>query len=156
MEETAALSAAQALEELRTSYQAFTGRLERSKASSVGEVMGNFFRSQGNPRVTYAVEEFNQLLTGQVAALAELLAECPAEAADDLAGQALEQMLFYPPPADRAAALPLAAFEGHAIPLLPFLAPQRRRELSRRYLKRNPARAMLPKQRQLWRALSLD
>lgn len=155
MEETASLSPGQALEELLAGYQAFMGKLERSKAASVGEVMGNFFRAQGNPRVTYAVEEFDQLLTGQVAALAELLRDCPAEQADALAGRALEQMLFYPPPADRAAAFPLAAFEGHALPLVPFLSPVRRRDMIRRYLKRNPARQMLPNQQKLWRALTL-
>ena len=49
MEGYAPASAAQALEELETCYRDFIEKLKKSKASSVGEVMGNFFRAQGNP-----------------------------------------------------------------------------------------------------------
>ena len=151
MEETTA----QALEALEACYQAFITKLEKSKASSVGEVMGNFFRAQGNPRVAYAVEEFDDLLTHQVAALAGLLEGCPAEEAAAVAVQALEQMLFYPIPRDRNTAFSLAAFEGRAQPLLPFLPPDKRREMASRYARRTPPRDMLPNQKKLWNTLSL-
>ena len=59
MEEHTPVSAPQALEDLEVCYRDFIEKLKKSKASSVGEVMGNFFRAQGNPRVSYAVEEFD-------------------------------------------------------------------------------------------------
>lgn len=56
-------------------------------------------------------------------ALKTRLAALPAEEADRLATQALELMLLYPRPKDGATEFSLAAFEGFAAPLLPFLAP---------------------------------
>ena len=117
--------------------------------------MGRFFRSQGNPRVAYAVEEFDAALTQQVATLAGLLADCPAEEAGELAAQALELMLFYPIPADSNIAFSLAAFEGRAQPLVVFLPPRLRQEAARRYAKRTPPRRMFPNQQKLWKELSL-
>ena len=43
MEEHTPVSAPQALEDLEACYQYFIEKLKKSKASSVGEVMGNFF-----------------------------------------------------------------------------------------------------------------
>ena len=153
MEETAVQAAARALEELEACYGDFVARLEKSKASSVGEVMGNFFRSQGNPRVSYAVEEFDAAMTERLAALTAALEACPPEEACQPALLALERMLFYPAPRDRTVAFSLSAFEGRAIALLPFLPPDRRRETAGRYARRNPPRHMLPNQKKLWEAL---
>ena len=153
MEQTGPLTPAQALEGLAACYQAFLARLEQSRVSSVGEVMGNYFRTQGNPRVPYAVEEFDAALTQQLTALAQVLEGCPAEERAAAAAQALEQMLFYPAPRNRNAAFSLAAFEGRAIVLVPLLPPDRRRQIAVRYARRNPPRHMLPNQKKLWSAL---
>lgn len=155
MDETPSVSARQTLDDMRAGYDAFLQKLEHSRATSVGEIMGNFFRSQGNPRVTYAMEEFNPVLTAQVAALAEQLGTCASEEAGALADQALELMLFYPPSKDSTIASSLMAFEGHSLPLIPFLIPERRQELARRYAKRNPPRMMFPNQKKVWSALSM-
>ena len=154
MEEYTPASAAQALEELETCYRDFIEKLKKSKASSVGEVMGNFFRAQGNPRVSYAVEEFDAAMTERLAALTPLLEGCPAEEACRLAAQALELMLFYPVPADSTVAFSLSAFEGRAVALLPFLSPDQQREAASRYARRTPPRRMLPNQEKLWKALA--
>lgn len=154
MDEHTPASPAQALEELEACYRHFIEKLKKSKASSVGEVMGNFFRAQGNPRVSYAVEEFDAAMTERLAALTAVLETCPAEEAGDLAVQALELMLFYPVPADRTVAFSLAAFEGRAVALLPFLPPDKQREAASRYARRTPLRQMLPNQEKLWKALA--
>ena len=154
MEDTQEMTVPQALDALANCYAAFIERLEESRASSAGGVMGFFFRSQGNPKVSLAVDEFHTALSGQVAALAELLAQCPAEQAGEWAAQALEVMLFYPVPSNRSTAFTLAAFEGHALPLVPFLTPAGRQEAARRCAKRTPPRQMLPNQKKLWKELS--
>lgn len=154
MENTPELTVPQILEELEHCYAEFVERLEKSRAANSGEVMGFFFRVQGNPKVSLAVEDFNSALTGRVAALTELLAQCPAEQAGEWAAQALEVMLFYPVPANRSTAFSLAAFEGHALPLVPFLTPAGRQEAARRCAKRTPPRRMLPNQKKLWQALA--
>lgn len=154
MEEPIPVSAPQALEALEACYQAFMEKLKQSKASSVGEVMGNFFRAQGNPRVSYAVEEFDAAMTRRLTDLTALLADCPAEEACTLAAQALELMLFYPVPADNTVAFSLSAFEGRAIALLPFLPPEKQRGIASRYARRTPPRRMLPNQKKLWQALA--
>lgn len=148
-------SVAQALDDLRACYGAFMEKLEKSRISSVGEAMGNLFRTQGNPRVSYAVEEFNDTVNSRVAALAALLESCPAEEARQFALSALEQILFYPPPADHTTAFSLAAFEGCALPLIPFLPPEQRQELGRRYARRTAPRHMLPNQKKVWTALTI-
>ena len=154
MEAHIPVSTTQALEELEACYREFTEKLNKSKASSVGEVMGNFFRAQGNPRVSYAVEEFDAAMTERLTVLTGLLETCPAEEACRLAAQALELMLFYPVPADHTVAFSLSAFEGRAMALLPFLPPDRQRELATRYARRTTPRQMLPNQKKLWKALS--
>ncbi|MCI7474653.1 MAG: hypothetical protein MSB10_13420 [Clostridiales bacterium] len=154
MEEHTPVSATQALEDLEACYQHFIDKLKKSKASSVGEVMGNFFRAQGNPRVSYAVEEFDAAMTERLTVLTGLLETCPAEEACRLAVQALELMLFYPVPTDHTVAFSLSAFEGRAMALLPFLSPDRQRELATRYARRTTPRQMLPNQKRLWKALS--
>lgn len=155
MDETPTVPALSVLEELRACYGAFIEKLEKSRASSVGEVMNNYFRAQGNPRVTFAVEEFNEAINGHVAALADHLGSCPAEEAEALALEALEQILFYPPSRNNTVAFSLAAFEGCALPLIPFLSPERRQELARRYTKRTAPRLMLPNQKKVWSALTM-
>ena len=100
------------------------------------------------------VDAFAEELPVHVEALKTRLAACPAEEADRLATQALELMLLYPRPKDGATEFSLAAFEGFAAPLLPFLAPARRAELAERYRALTPPRKMLPNQKKLWKALS--
>ena len=154
MEDTPVMSAPQALDELRTCYEAFVEKLKECRTTSMGEAVGFFFRSQGNPRVGSAVEEFNTIVTGRIAALAEQLARCSAEEAEELTRQALELMLFYPVPQDNTISFSLAAFEGHARPLVDFLPPEARLETGKRYAKRTPPRRMLNKQKKLWKELS--
>lgn len=147
-------SVAQALDDLRTCYGAFMEKLEKSRISSMGEAMGNLFRAQGNPRVSYAVEEFNDAVNSRVTALADLLGSAPADEAREATLLALEQILFYPLPADHTTAFSLAAFEGCALPLIPFLPPEQRWELGRRYARRTVPRKMLPNQKKVWSALT--
>ena len=154
MEEHTPVSAPQALEDLEVCYRDFIEKLKKSKASSVGEVMGNFFRAQGNPRVSYAVEEFDAAMTERLTTLTAVLETCPAEEACRLAVQALELMLFYPVPKDNTVAFSLSAFEGRAMALLPFLPPAKQREIASRYARRTTPRQMLPNQKKLWKALS--
>lgn len=154
MEESPVLSAVQAIQALKDCYESFVKKLECSKTTSVGEVVGFLFRSQGNPKVNYAVSEFDPVVTEQVAALADCLSGCPADEANGLTLQALEHMLFYPIPKDSSIAFSLAAFEGKALPLVPFLTPKDRQELARRYARRTQPRQMLPNQNKLWSALS--
>lgn len=149
-----ATSALQALEELQACYKAFVEKLTECRASNMGEAMGFLFRAQGNPKVGYAVEEFDKTVTGRINALAEELARCPAEEAAALTEQAMELMLFYPQPQDNTIAFSLTAFEGHARPLVSFLPPEVRQETARRYARRTPPRRMLPNQKKLWKELS--
>ena len=143
-----------ALEALQKGYARYRAELEDSRATALSEVVGNLFRSQGNPRVNQLVSAFAPALEEWGAGLAGLLAGCTPEEADGYAAQALEQMLFYPRPADQSVEFSLQAFEGYAAPLLPFLAQDRRAETALRYQRRNPPRRMLPNQRKLWKALS--
>ena len=154
MEETPVSPAVQAVQALKDCYGAFVQKLERSKTSSVGEVVGFLFRSQGNPKVNYAVSEFDPIVTERVAALADCLAGCPMEEANTVTLQALGHMLFYPVPKDSSIAFSLAAFEGKALPLVSFLTPDVRQELARRYARRTQPKQMLPNQKKLWTALS--
>ena len=124
MESAAPQTPVQALEALQTAYTRFLDALPEARRASLGEAMKT------------------------------RLAACPAEEADRLATQALELMLLYPRPKDGATDFSLAAFEGFAAPLLPFLAPARRAELAERYRALTPPRKMLPNQKKLWKALS--
>lgn len=153
MEYTPAASAAQALEEIGRCYQDYIETLQHCRSNSFNEIMESLFRSQGNPKVAHAVEEFDGIITGRIAALAELLAQCPAEEAGQLALQALEQVLFYRVYKDTTISFSLAAFEGRAFPLLPFLSPEQRQEVAGRYARRTPPRRMLPNQKKLWKEL---
>ena len=63
-------------------------------------------------------------------------------------------MLFYPVPKDNTVAFSLSAFEGRAMALLPFLPPDKQREIASRYARRTTPRQMLPNQKKLWKALS--
>ena len=68
--------------------------------------------------------------------------------------RALEQMLFYPKPADQRTEFTLLAFEGYAVPLVSLLTDGCRAEVAERYKKRTPPRRMMPNQKKLWRALT--
>lgn len=154
MDGTSPSAALQALEALRGCYQEFMDKLQVCRTAGLGEAIGFFFQSQGNPRVGQAVDEFNGVVTGRVAALAEALAELTEAEAAELAAQAMELMLFYPLPKDNTILFSLAAFEGRAQALVPFLSPEARQELAGRYAKRTPPRRMLPNQKKLWKELS--
>ena len=154
VEETPGMSAPQALEALQVCYHEFVRKLEDCRVSSMGEAMGFFFRAQGNPRVSYAVEEFDAAMTERLTTLTAVLETCPAEEACRLAVQALELMLFYPVPKDNTVAFSLSAFEGRAMALLPFLPPDKQRGIASRYARRTTPRQMLPNQKKLWKALS--
>ena len=135
-------------------YARFWKELPLRRGTALGEVMSNLLRPDGNPKVNELVSSFAQALEGWVGELAGQLAALPPEEADEWAGRALEQMLFLPPPEERGAELYLAAFEGFALPLVPFLSPEQRAVAAKRYGKRNPPRRMLPNQKKLLGALS--
>ena len=154
MESAAPQTPVQALEALQNAYSRFLDALPEARRASLGEAIGFFLRSDGNPKLGSLVDAFAEELPVHVEALKTRLAACPAEEADRLATQALELMLLYPRPKDGATEFSLAAFEGFAAPLLPFLAPARRAELAERYRALTPPRKMLPNQKKLWKALS--
>ena len=129
MESAAPQTPVQALEALQNAYSRFLDALPEARRASLGEAIGFFLRSDGNPKLGSLVDAFAEELPVHVEALKTRLAACPAEEADRLAAQALELMLLYPRPKDGATEFSLAAFEGFAAPLLPFLAPARRAEL---------------------------
>ena len=133
MESAAPQTPVQALEALQNAYSRFLDALPEARRASLGEAIGFFLRSDGNPKLGSLVDAFAEELPVHVEALKTRLAACPAEEADRLATQALELMLLYPRPKDGATEFSLAAFEGFAAPLLPFLAPARRAELAERY-----------------------
>ena len=132
MESAAPQTPVQALEALQNAYSRFLDALPEARRASLGEAIGFFLRSDGNPKLGSLVDAF----------------------AEELPAQALELMLLYPRPKDGATEFSLAAFEGFAAPLLPFLAPARRAELAERYRALTPPRKMLPNQKKLWKALS--
>lgn len=142
------------LEELRAGYRRYLEEVVERRGSAIGDAFSNLLRPEGNPRVNELVNTFAHTLPAWVEELAGLLAGETPEEADRLAGEALELMLFAPPPADRSLELYVAAFEGHAAPLLPFLEPSHCIRLSERYRRRNPPRRMLPCQKKLWKAMT--
>lgn len=142
MESAAPQTPVQALEALQNAYSRFLDALPEARRASLGEAIGFFLHMDG------------QLFSEGVHQTAQLGIAVRAEEADRLATQALELMLLYPRPKDGATEFSLAAFEGFAAPLLPFLAPARRAELAERYRALTPPRKMLPNQKKLWKALS--
>ena len=118
MESAAPQTPVQALEALQNAYSRFLDALPEARRASLGEAIGFFLRSDGNPKLGSLVDAFAEELPVHVEALKTRLAACPAEEADRLATQALELMLLYPRPKDGATEFSLAAFEGFAAPLL--------------------------------------
>ena len=144
----------QVLEDMRRGYARYVEGLEEARSTGMMELFSNYLRGDGNPRVNQLVDGFAKALGQWMDALSVLLAALPPEAADGFAAQALELMLFYPQPADQHTAFSLLAFEGYAVPLVPYLTEKRRAEVAERYRKRTPPRRMMPNQKKLWRALT--
>ena len=144
----------QVLEDMRRGYARFVEGLEEARSTGMMELFSNYLRGDGNPRLNQLVDTFAQRLGGWVKALTTLLSGLTPEEADHFAAQALEQMLFYPQPDDQRTAFSLLAFEGYAVPLVPYLTEKRRAEVAERYRKRTPPRRMMPNQKKLWRALT--
>lgn len=144
----------QVLEDMRRGYARFVEGLEEARSAGMMELFSNYLRGDGNPRLNQLVDTFAQRLGGWVKALTTLLSGLTPEEADHFAAQALEQMLFYPQPDDQRTAFSLLAFEGYAVPLVPYLTEKRRAEVAERYRKRTPPRRMMPNQKKLWRALT--
>ena len=144
----------QVLEDMRRGYARFVEGLEEARSTGMMELFSNYLRGDGNPRLNQLVDTFAQRLGGWVKALTTLLSGLTPEEADHFAAQALEQMLFYPQPDDQRTAFSLLAFEGYAVPLVPYLTEKRRVEVAERYRKRTPPRRMMPNQKKLWRALT--
>ena len=144
----------QVLEDMRRGYARFVEGLAEARSTGMMELFSNYLRGDGNPRLNQLVDTFAQRLGGWVKALTTLLSGLTPEEADHFAAQALEQMLFYPQPDDQRTAFSLLAFEGYAVPLVPYLTEKRRAEVAERYRKRTPPRRMMPNQKKLWRALA--
>ena len=96
MESAAPQTPVQALEALQDAYSRFLDALPEARRASLGEAIGFFLRSDGNPKLGSLVDAFAEELPVHVEALKTQLAACPAEEADRLAAQALELMLLYP------------------------------------------------------------
>ncbi|MFQ9918038.1 MAG: hypothetical protein ACLRWQ_18255, partial [Flavonifractor plautii] len=127
--------------------QPVPGRASGDRRASLGEAIGFFLRSDGNPKLGSLVDAFAEELPVHVEALKTRLAACPAEEADRLATQALELMLLSRPKdgTTEFSWPPLRALP----PRCPFLAPARRAELAERYRALTPPRKMLPNRKAL-------
>ena len=90
MESAAPQTPVQALEALQNAYSRFLDALPEARRASLGEAIGFFLRSDGNPKLGSLVDAFAEELPVHVEALKTRLAACPAEEADRLATQALE------------------------------------------------------------------
>ena len=144
----------QVLEDMCSGYARFLEGLAEARSTGMMELFSNYLRGDGNPRLNQLVDTFAQRLGGWVKALTTLLSGLTPEEADHFAAQALEQMLFYPKPADQRTEFTLLAFEGYAVPLVSLLTDGCRAEVAERYKKRTPPRRMMPNQKKLWRALT--
>ena len=101
------------------------------------------------------LDQLRQEAEELIAALLPLLDAVP-EVADSCALAALEPILFYPlAKGERELSMSLAALEGIAAPLLPYISSADLAELLRRYRKRNPPRLMFPNQAALFRQMQL-
>ena len=89
MESAAPQTPVQALEALQNAYSRFLDALPEARRASLGEAIGFFLRSDGNPKLGSLVDAFAEELPVHVEALKTRLAACPAEEADRLAAQAL-------------------------------------------------------------------
>ncbi|MCD7948441.1 MAG: hypothetical protein LUG13_09215 [Oscillospiraceae bacterium] len=86
--------------------------------------------------------------------LTALLSAAPAQV-EPLALRALDILLFYPQEkGKRQLNMSLAALEGLAAPLLPYLSPAALAALATHYKKRNPPRKMFPNQTELLRRMT--
>lgn len=94
MESAAPQTPVQALEALQNAYSRFLDALPEARRASLGEAIGFFLHSDGNPKLGSLVDAFAEELPVHVEALKTQLAACPAEEADRLAAQALELMLL--------------------------------------------------------------
>ena len=92
MESAAPQTPVQALEALQNAYSRFLDALPEARRASLGEAIGFFLRSDGNPKLGSLVDAFAEELPVHVEALKTRLAACPAEEADRLAAQALERL----------------------------------------------------------------
>ena len=87
MESAAPQTPVQALEALQNAYSRFLDALPEARRASLGEAIGFFLRSDGNPKLGSLVDAFAEDLPVHVEALKTRLAACPAEEADRLAHQ---------------------------------------------------------------------
>ena len=85
MESAAPQTPVQALEALQNAYSRFLDALPEARRASLGEAIGFFLRSDGNPKLGSLVDAFAEELPVHVEALKTRLAACPAEEADRLA-----------------------------------------------------------------------
>ena len=85
MESAAPQTPVQALEALQDAYSRFLDALPEARRASLGEAIGFFLRSDGNPKLGSLVDAFAEELPVHVEALKTQLAACPAEEADRLA-----------------------------------------------------------------------
>ena len=82
MESAAPQTPVQALEALQNAYSRFLDALPEARRASLGEAIGFFLRSDGNPKLGSLVDAFAEELPVHVEALKTQLAACPAEEAD--------------------------------------------------------------------------
>ena len=148
MESAAPQTPVQALEALQDAYSRFLDALPEARRASLGEAIGFFLRSDGNPKLGSLVDAFAEELPVHVEALKTQLAACPAEEADRLAAQALELMLLSSPAQKRRHRVfpgrPLRALPPRCSPFWPPPAGRSWRSATGRSA---PPRKMLPNQK---------
>ena len=151
MEETAMFSPEEALEALKDCYCEHMLRFaEANQAGGWRENLTGWLGSGVRKKArSDALNEFHQAAQALVEDLCAGLEECPEQAGRSSAA-AMEIILFYPLKQGRALDLALAAIEGLAEPLVPYLEPAAAAELADRYRKRTPPRMMLPNQKALF------
>ena len=155
MDETAIRSPDEILQALRDCYCGHMLKLEQADAvRSIGEVFSGWLGGGGRRKQarSEALTAFHGEAGALVEALLDALTEYPEQAERGAAG-AMEIILFYPPKQGRAVDLALAAVEGLAEPLIPYLDREAAAELVQRYRRRTPPRMMLPNQKALFEKL---
>lgn len=154
MDETAERSPEELLEALRSCY--CEHMLRFAEANEAGGWRENLLGWLGNgvrkKARSDALSAFYEEAHALVEALDFALEERPEQAGRCAAG-AMEIILFYPLKQGRALDLALAAIEGLAEPLVPWLEPAAAAEIIARYRKRTPPRMMLPNQKKLFTQL---
>lgn len=148
------LTIPEALGALEACWEALLAALPEARRAEDASCL--FAGRSSHPGLDALLREYGPALSRRAADLADALGARPGPEARAAACRGLERLLLYPRPAGAPEALTLAALEDRGLALVPFLDPDDRRSLARRYGRLTPVRRMLPNQFRVWRALAGD